>query len=44
MIPLEQLASQSKGKSKKKYGNYENYDRKQIAEDPLRGSRIPPQD
>lgn len=43
MIPLDQLASQSKsGKSRRK-GNYESYDRKP-ADDPLRGPRIPPQD
>ena len=46
MIPLDQLATQSKRKpgSKGKYGgNYESYDRKTV-EDPLRGPRIPPQD
>ncbi len=44
MIPLDQLSSQSKSKTKFKKGNYESYDRKPTAEDPLRGSRIPPQD
>ena len=46
MIPLDQLASSSKikSRSKGKYGgNYESYDRK-VMEDPLRGPRIPPQD
>ena len=46
MIPLDQLSSSSKSKSrsKGKYGgNYESYDRKP-KEDLLRGPRIPPQD
>jgi replicative DNA helicase len=43
MIPLDQLSSQSKTKTKRK-GNYETYDRRPTAEDPLRGVRIPPQD
>jgi replicative DNA helicase len=46
MIPLDQLASSAKSKSKSKgkfSGNYESYDRK-VVEDPLRGPRVPPQD
>jgi len=43
MIPLDQLSSQSKTKTKKK-GNYESYDRKVPSEDSFRGSRVPPQD
>ena len=35
------LRTKSKTKGK---GNYESYDRKPTAEDPLRGSRVPPQD
>lgn len=41
MIPLNQLASASKGTKKK---TYEKYDRKAPGEDPLRGPRVPPQD
>lgn len=46
MIPLNQLASNASksSRSKGKYkGSYESYDRK-VLEDPLRGSRVPPQD
>jgi replicative DNA helicase len=43
MLPLSQLAAPSK---KKSYGGkkYESYSKRESAEDPLRGPRVPPQD